>query len=94
MSELIKKIRSVVTIIDVRTPEEYNEECYPNAVNIPLDEIQTRMNEFGEKNNPIIVYCASGARSAYAARILKEAGYTDVINAGGLSDMPHVLVNA
>ena len=39
-------------------------------------------------NTPVIVYCASGARSAYAARILKNAGYKDVVNAGGLYDMP------
>jgi phage shock protein E len=46
------------------------------------------MAEFGENNKPIVLYCASGARSAYAAKLLRSAGYTDVTNAGGLSDMP------
>ncbi len=88
MSDLMNKIQSGAAIIDVRSPEEFNEEAYPNAVNIPVDQIQSRISEFGEKTKPIIVYCASGARSAYAARILKNAGYTDVVNAGGLFDMP------
>jgi len=35
-----------------------------------------------------VLYCASGARSAMGARILKSLGYADVTNAGGLSDMP------
>ncbi len=88
MSSLLDKIQSGATIVDVRTPEEFNEEYYPNAINIPVDEVQMRLNDFGEKTKPIIVYCASGARSAYAARILKMAGYSDVVNAGGLYDMP------
>lgn len=88
MSDLMNKIQSGAAIIDVRSSEEFNEEAYPNAVNIPVDQIQSRLSDFGEKTKPIIVYCASGARSAYAARILKNAGYTDVVNAGGLFDMP------
>jgi hypothetical protein len=40
------------------------------------------------KDKPIVLYCASGARSAQAARILKRAGFTDVINAGSLVSMP------
>jgi phage shock protein E len=35
-----------------------------------------------------VLYCASGARSAQAARMLKQAGFTEVVNAGGLDDMP------
>jgi phage shock protein E len=36
----------------------------------------------------VVLYCASGARSGVAARILKQAGYAEVVNAGGLGDMP------
>ena len=50
--------------------------------------MESRIEEFGEKDKPVIVYCATGARSAYAARVLKHFGYKDVINAGGLYDMP------
>lgn len=88
MATIAEKIKTGAKIFDVRTPEEFNEEAYPNAVNIPVDEMAGRMSEFGDKNSSIIVYCASGARSAYAARMLKNAGYMDVVNAGGLYDMP------
>lgn len=88
MATIADKIKAGAKIFDVRTPGEFSEEAYPNAVNIPVDEMAGRMSEFGDKNSPIIVYCASGARSAYAARLLKNAGYTDVVNAGGLYDMP------
>jgi phage shock protein E len=88
MSALLEKIKAGAKIVDVRTPDEFEEEHYPNAVNIPVDQVQRRLGEFGDKNRPIVVYCLSGSRSAFAARLLKMAGYKEVINAGGLSDMP------
>ena len=90
MSGLENKIKAGAKIIDVRTAEEFNEEHYPNALSIPVDQIRQRLAEIGEKSAPIVVYCVSGARSAFAARLLKSAGYTDVINAGGLDDMPRI----
>lgn len=88
MSGLENKIKSGAKVVDVRTTEEFREEHYPDALNIPIDQIRQRLSEFGEKDSSIVVYCASGARSAFAAKMLKSAGYTDVINAGGLDDMP------
>ena len=88
MSVLDEKIAKGATIVDVRTPEEFEEEHFPNALNISVEQVQDRLAEFGDKNNPVIVYCTSGSRSAYAARVLKMAGFKDVINAGGLYDMP------
>jgi phage shock protein E len=88
MSSLLTKITAGAKVVDVRTPGEYQEEHYPGALNISVEQVQARLAEFGEKSAPVIVYCATGARSAYAARILKMAGYGDVTNAGGLSDMP------
>ncbi len=81
-------IKSGATVLDVRTYEEYEDEHYPNAVCMPINEIMQRANEL-PKDNPVVVYCASGARSAYAARILKALGFGKVINAGGLYDMPN-----
>jgi phage shock protein E len=88
MSGLENKIKAGALVVDVRTTDEFEEEHFPNALNIPVDQIQRRLNELGEKNKPLVLYCASGARSAYAAKIIRSAGYTDVTNAGGLSDMP------
>lgn len=88
MSVLLEKIKSGAMVVDVRSTDEFEETHYSNAVNISVEQVQSRLAEFGDKSKPVIVYCASGSRSAYAARILKMAGYTDVINAGGLDDMP------
>jgi phage shock protein E len=88
MSGLENKIKAGAIVIDVRTAEEFEEEHYPHAINIPVDQIHERLNEIGEKQKPVVLYCASGARSAYATKILRSAGYTDVMNAGGIGDMP------
>lgn len=90
MAGLEEKIKSGALIVDVRTVDEFEEEHYPNALNIPVNQIQARIDEFGDKKKPIVVYCASGSRSAYATMILKTVGYIDVTNAGGLYDMPEV----
>jgi phage shock protein E len=88
MASLQEKIASGAKVVDVRTPEEFSEEHFPGAINISVEEVSQRMSEIGEKEHPVVVYCATGARSAYAARILNAAGYRDVVNAGGLYDMP------
>ena len=74
-------------ILDVRTPMEYQMGAYPGAINVTLDELPARASELGEADREIVVYCASGARSAYAERILTQLGYTNVRNAGGLHDI-------
>ena len=74
-------------VVDVRTSGEFRGGAYPGAVNIPLDELQTRLNELGDKSREITLYCASGARSAYAQRILMQMGYTKVKNGGGIMHM-------
>jgi len=75
-------------IVDVRTVSEFRSGAYPDAVNIPLDDLMHRSSEFGENmNREIVVYCASGGRSAYAQRMLMQLGYTHVTNGGGLSSM-------
>ena len=76
-------------IVDVRTPGEFNAGNYPNSVNIPLQQLNQRIAELGDsKEKPVVLYCASGTRSGVASKMLKSAGFTTVVNAGGLADMP------
>ena len=82
------KIKAGAKIVDVRTPGEFADESYPGAINVPLNQLAAQVEKLGPKEGPIVLYCASGARSAQAARLLKQAGFTDVVNAGGLDDMP------
>jgi len=74
-------------IADVRTPEEYAAVHFKGSVNIPLAEIESRINEFGEIDSEIVLYCRTGNRSRKAKAILKNHGFKNVINAGGLRHM-------
>ena len=82
------KIAAGARVVDVRTPAEFADGAYPGAINIPLAVLPARMNELEPKDRPIVLYCASGARSGQGLRFLKQNGFADVINAGGLDDMP------
>jgi len=84
---VMEKIKAGAQIVDVRSPEEFRDGFYPGAVNIPVQDIARRLGEI-KKDKTVVLYCASGGRSGMAARVLKQAGYADVINAGGLGDMP------
>ena len=74
-------------IVDVREPQEFASGHIARAINIPLGQVAARSQELKKyKEKPIIICCASGARSARAAGILRKAGFSDVRNlAGGLS---------
>ena len=81
-----EKIAADAVVVDVRTKGEFASGAYPKARNIPLDALADRLSEL-PKDKRIVVYCASGARASQAARILTGAGFADVVNAGGLSDL-------
>ena len=85
---ILAKIQGGAAIIDVRSPDEFADGAYPKARNIPVNSLPNRVAEVGPKDKPVVVYCASGGRSAVAAQILKANGFADVTNAGGLADMP------
>lgn len=72
-------------ILDVRTRQEYRQEKIPGSINIPLDELDGIQLQIPEKSTPVFVHCLSGARSSSAARILKNMGYTNVTDIGGIS---------
>lgn len=73
------------TLVDVRTPEEFSGGYIPGAININLQELQQKLSRI-PTDKPVVVYCRSGNRSAFAANILKQAGYTEVYDLGGIID--------
>jgi phage shock protein E len=80
-------------LLDVRSGDEYAGGHVPGARNIPHDELEGRLEEVmaaqgGDKNKPIVVYCASGRRSGIAKNILVDAGFARVTNLGGVDDWP------
>jgi phage shock protein E len=72
-------------LVDVRTPEEYASGHIAGSVNIPLQELQSRMSEI-PSNQAVVLYCRSGNRSGQAATLLRDAGYTQIYDLGGIID--------
>jgi sulfur-carrier protein adenylyltransferase/sulfurtransferase len=75
-------------IVDVREQDEWDEGRIPGAAHIPRGNLESRIETLeAGRDRSILVYCAAGNRSAFAARTLAELGYTDVVSlAGGFTD--------
>jgi len=69
------------TIVDVRTPAEFMGGNVNNSINVPLQEIQQRLNEIKSLKTPLILCCASGGRSAMATQFLASQGI-ECVNGG------------
>jgi phage shock protein E len=74
-----------VVVIDVRSELEFRAAAVETAVNLPLPQLQHRIRALvADTATPLVLYCASGARSGMACKLLKQLGYANVTNAGGL----------
>ncbi|MFD0679531.1 MULTISPECIES: rhodanese-like domain-containing protein [unclassified Paenibacillus] len=69
-------------IIDVRDASEYKTGFIPNAINIPLSQLNHKISDIPKDNN-VYLYCRSGMRSKQAARILSKQGYTKIADLRG-----------
>ena len=72
-------------LLDVRTPEEYRSGHIPGSKNISLQTIDRVGSVAENKDTALYVYCQSGARSRQAVGLLKQMGYTNVNNIGGIA---------
>jgi molybdopterin/thiamine biosynthesis adenylyltransferase/rhodanese-related sulfurtransferase len=73
-----------VVVLDVREPDEYAEGALPGALHIPRGHLEAQVEgRITDKNAPVVVYCAGGVRSAFAARTLGELGYSNVLSMAG-----------
>lgn len=75
--ELAQLQSAGATVVDVRTPAEFESGHIPSAVNVPVEQIQADSAGWN-KDQPVVVYCATGARSAEAASYLAGAGFRKV----------------
>ena len=72
-------------ILDVRTREEYEQSHIPGAVCVPNESIGSgELSALPRKDQLILVYCRSGNRSKQAAQKLADAGYTNIVEFGGI----------
>ncbi len=73
-----------VFVLDVREPDEYDEGALADAVHIPRGHLEAQIEGRAlDRDQTIVVYCAGGVRSAFAARTLQELGYSDVLSMAG-----------
>src|ERR1700690_3534281 len=71
-------------VLDVREPDEYEQGALPGAVHIPRGTLETTVEgRIPDKSSHVVVYCAGGTRSAFAAQTMQELGYTDVASVIG-----------
>jgi phage shock protein E len=78
-----KQLAAGALVIDVRTREEFAGGHLPEAVNVPLDDLETALPSCApDKNRVVLLHCLSGGRSAVAASRMKSMGYTHVFNLG------------
>lgn len=72
-------------LIDVRTGPEYEAGHIEGAINVPLVSIHFIVNHVRNIEAPVYVYCQTGARSGQAASMIREMGYKNVKNVGGVN---------
>jgi rhodanese-related sulfurtransferase len=87
IEQLIKEKKG--TILDVRTPSEFQGGNAVGSVNIPLQEIQSRIEEVKSLEQPLVLCCASGGRSGQATYFLSQLGI-DCVNAGSWLDVNYI----
>ena len=85
-TDLGELILNGAVIVDVRTKAEYQQGHIRNSVNIPLDQLESKMKKM-DKDKPVITCCASGARSASAKSFLTSSGFTQVHNGGAWTSL-------
>ena len=82
--ELIEGNPEEIILLDVRTEGEYNAEYIPGAINIPLSDLESRIDEL-DSSKAIIVYCKSGGRSRTASETLAQRGFVVYNMEGGIN---------
>ena len=71
-------------LLDVREPDEYEQGAIPGSIHIPRGNLESGIeNRVTDRDQPIVVMCAGGVRSAFAADTLGQLGYTDVVSMDG-----------
>ena len=73
-----------VVVLDVREPDEFEQGAIPGVIHIARGNLEAQIeSRVADKMTPIVIHCAGGVRSAFAAKTLEELGYTDVVSMDG-----------
>jgi molybdopterin/thiamine biosynthesis adenylyltransferase/rhodanese-related sulfurtransferase len=76
--------RPGTVLLDVREPDEYDQGALPGAIHIPRGHLESQVEgKIVDKKSPVVIYCAAGVRSAFAAKTMQDLGYGDVVSMAG-----------
>src|SRR5437868_2702005 len=76
--------RAGTVVLDVREPDEYEQGAIPGALHLERGNLESKIeSRVADRSTPIVIHCASGIRSAFAAKTLQDLGYTDVVSMVG-----------
>jgi molybdopterin/thiamine biosynthesis adenylyltransferase/rhodanese-related sulfurtransferase len=82
--EEVEPLLGKAAFLDVREADEYEQGALPGAVHVPRGFLELQVEgRLPDKARPVVVYCAAGIRSAFAAKTLGDLGYRDVVNLVG-----------
>lgn len=86
-------LKNGALVIDVRSAAEFKSGHLPQALNLPLDEIETLLpRSVKDKNQVLLLHCQSGMRSGVAKTRLKGLGYANVFNLGSYARAAHIVI--
>ncbi|ABV89214.1 rhodanese-like domain-containing protein [Shewanella pealeana] len=80
-------IQEGATVIDVRSPQEFAGGHLPQAINVPLDTLDTWLHKLENRQQVFVLYCGAGIRAQKGCDILMANGLESVINGGALKDL-------
>ena len=85
-------LKKGATVIDVRSEVEFQEKHLPGTINIPLDRLGDEIAQVApNKEQPLLLHCLSGSRSAAGEAALKKMGYRNVLNLGSYGRAEKIL---
>lgn len=92
LNEAQARLKNGALLIDVRTAAEYSSGHLPNAISLPLNEIEEALpRRVEDKSQSLLLHCQSGMRSGVACRKLKALGYANAFNLGSYDRAAHLL---
>jgi len=82
-ADAVRESKQDVIYLDVREPQEWNLGHIPGAMFLPRGNLETKIEAMIPREKSVIIYCASGNRSAFAAETMQQMGYSDVASMSG-----------
>jgi len=79
------------TLVDVRSVGEFSMGSVVGSMNIPMEEVPSRMEEFRNMSKPLILFCATGNRSGQVQRFLQSNGIDNTHNGGGWREVNYMV---